>query len=259
MILEARCRIRRAQTSVYGRPMADLDDVDRIARTLPEAVEFERHGLRAWSVRDKVFAWEREFSKADLKRFGDDPVPRYPILAVRVADQNDKEAALSAGTVGVFSIPHFNGFNAVLIRLDAVSDDDLTGGVDRRLAGDGAALVGEWLAVRQQAESGRCQRAENAASNAAAGGSKASRRTNASASGAPTSRSMPASSHSTEIGPVVADGVEHPERSPPTARRRARSTRSPSRGAGPPTAGASPAARCGRCRRWRFASLQSTW
>ena len=40
-----------------------------------------------------------------------------------------------------------------------------------------------------------------AASNDAAGGSKASRRTNSSASGAPTRRSMPASSHSTEIGP----------------------------------------------------------
>src|SRR4030095_16660102 len=42
---------------------------------------------------------------------------------------------------------------------------------------------------------------ENAASNAAAGGSNASRRTNCTASGAPISRSMPASSHSTEIGP----------------------------------------------------------
>ena len=42
---------------------------------------------------------------------------------------------------------------------------------------------------------------ENAASNAADGASKASRRTNASASGAPTSRSIPASSHSIEIGP----------------------------------------------------------
>ena len=42
---------------------------------------------------------------------------------------------------------------------------------------------------------------EKAASKAAAGGSKASRRTNSSASGAPTSRSIPASSHSTEIGP----------------------------------------------------------
>lgn len=41
----------------------------------------------------------------------------------------------------------------------------------------------------------------NAASNAADGGSNASRRTNCSASGAPTSLSMPASSHSIEIGP----------------------------------------------------------
>ena len=42
----------------------------------------------------------------------------------------------------------------------------------------------------------------NAASNAAPGGSNASRRTNSSASGAPISRSMPASSHSIEMGPV---------------------------------------------------------
>ncbi len=41
----------------------------------------------------------------------------------------------------------------------------------------------------------------NAASKAAAGASKASRRTNCSASGAPTRRSIPASSHSIEIGP----------------------------------------------------------
>ena len=42
---------------------------------------------------------------------------------------------------------------------------------------------------------------ENAASKAAVGASNARRRTNSSASGAPTSRSIPASSHSTEIGP----------------------------------------------------------
>ena len=42
---------------------------------------------------------------------------------------------------------------------------------------------------------------EKAASKAAAGASKASLCTNSSASGAPTRRSIPASSHSTEIGP----------------------------------------------------------
>ena len=48
---------------------------------------------------------------------------------------------------------------------------------------------------------GRQDEVENAASKAAVGASKASRRTNSSASGAPTRRSIPASSHSTEIGP----------------------------------------------------------
>ncbi len=42
---------------------------------------------------------------------------------------------------------------------------------------------------------------ENAASNAASGASNAYFLTNSSASGAPTRRSIPASSHSTEIGP----------------------------------------------------------
>ncbi len=41
----------------------------------------------------------------------------------------------------------------------------------------------------------------NAASNEAAGGSKSNFRNEASASGAPCSRSMPASSHSTDTGP----------------------------------------------------------
>src|SRR5690606_7496885 len=48
-----------------------------------------------------------------------------------------------------------------------------------------------------------CQRVENAESNAASDGRYFdSFRTNSSASGAPTSRSMPASSHSTDSGPV---------------------------------------------------------
>ena len=94
-----------------------LDDVAKIAVELPEVVEGERDGKRNWSVAGKGFAWERTFSKADIKRFGDDPRPQDPILAVRVEDLGAKEAVLAANQKGFFTIPHFNGYAAVLIEL----------------------------------------------------------------------------------------------------------------------------------------------
>lgn len=105
--------------------MATLDDVAAIAATLPEAVEGERHGGRAWSVGGKVFAWERGFSKADIKRFGDEPPPAQPILAVRVADLGEKEALLAAHPKALFTIPHFDGYAAVLIKLRTIGEREL--------------------------------------------------------------------------------------------------------------------------------------
>jgi hypothetical protein len=105
--------------------MPTLDDVASIVATLPEADEGTRHGGRTWSVRDKTFAWERTFSKADLKRFGDDPVPSDPILAVAVEDLNDKESVLASGRPGVFTIPHFDGYAAVLVELGETSHEAL--------------------------------------------------------------------------------------------------------------------------------------
>src|SRR5688500_18490373 len=58
-----------------SRSMGTLDDVAHIALELPEVVEGEGRSGRMWSVRGKTFAWERPFSKADLRRFGDAPVP----------------------------------------------------------------------------------------------------------------------------------------------------------------------------------------
>jgi hypothetical protein len=102
-----------------------VEDVARMALALQEVTEGERHGTRTWFVAGKAFAWERPFSKADIRRFGDAIPPEGPILAVRVADLDDKEVLLAAKLRGFFTIPHFDGYAAVLIQLRMVAKRDL--------------------------------------------------------------------------------------------------------------------------------------
>ena len=104
--------------------MATQDDVRRIALALP-ATE-ESPDRFAFSVRDgtgkpKGFAWvwlERPAPKKSR-------VPNPGVLAVRVANLGQKDIILSADPVKFFTEPHYNGFPAVLVRLDAVSTEDL--------------------------------------------------------------------------------------------------------------------------------------
>lgn len=116
--------------------VATYDDVARLARALPETAEGLSFRHRAWTVAGKKLAWERPFSKADIKRFGGDPVPTGPILGVVVEDLGEKAAVLAEAREGFFTIPHFEGFAAVLVQLDVVSDAVLW-----------EALVDAWLAV----------------------------------------------------------------------------------------------------------------
>src|SRR5688572_16924170 len=115
--------------------MVSLDEAAGMAMQLPEVAEGESRGWRTWSVGGKSFAWERPFSKADIKRFGDEKPPEGPILAVRVADLGEKEAVLAAQPKGFFTIPHFDGYAAVLIQLRAVGKKALR-----------EAIVDGWLA-----------------------------------------------------------------------------------------------------------------
>jgi hypothetical protein len=102
-----------------------MDDVAELAMALPDVEEGTTYGNRAWKIGGKAFAWERPFSKADLRRFGDDPVPGGPIVGVRCDDLEDTRAILASDVAGVFTIPHFDGYAAVLVELEAVDRDDL--------------------------------------------------------------------------------------------------------------------------------------
>jgi len=103
--------------------MATRADVRRIALSLPAA---EKVGDRfAFSVRSKGklkgFAWvwmERVEPKKPR-------VPNPAVIAVRVANLAERERLLAKDPAKFFTEPHYKGFPAVLVRLDAVSVADL--------------------------------------------------------------------------------------------------------------------------------------
>jgi hypothetical protein len=126
--------------------VATLDDVTRLASELPEVTEGERHGNRTWFVAGKAFAWDRPFSKADIRRFGDQTPPDGPILAVRVEDLGEKEAVLAAHPEAFFTIPHFDGYSAILIQLPLVAESALREAIaDGWLATAPPKLAGQYL------------------------------------------------------------------------------------------------------------------
>jgi hypothetical protein len=129
------------------RAVVSLDDAVHMVLDLPEVTEGERWGNRTWLVAGKAFAWERPLNKADIKRFGDATPPDGPILALRVADLGEKEAVLASELKGFFTIPHFNGYAAVLIQLKQVGKKALREAIlDAWLACAPPRLADEYLA-----------------------------------------------------------------------------------------------------------------
>jgi hypothetical protein len=105
--------------------MATWDDVQQLALALPQTVAgSSRDGLRSWSVKDKAFAWERPLRRGDLQALGD-AAPDGPVLAARVPDLGAKEALLATDADVCFTTPHFDGYPAILVRLDRIAPPDL--------------------------------------------------------------------------------------------------------------------------------------
>jgi hypothetical protein len=104
--------------------VANWDDVRRIALALPETSERLSRDLVSWRVRDKGFVWERPLRPSDVRALGDD-VPTGPILGARVEHLGATEAHLADDPAVFFSTPHFDGYPAILVRLDRIAIDDL--------------------------------------------------------------------------------------------------------------------------------------
>jgi hypothetical protein len=104
--------------------MADWEDVRRIALALPATTETTSRGHAFWRVKDKGFVWERPLRASDLRALGD-AAPTGPILGVRVEHLGAKEALVADDPDVYFTIPHFDGYPAVLVRLDRIPIDEL--------------------------------------------------------------------------------------------------------------------------------------
>ena len=112
---------RLASRACRFRGVMSFEEVTVFATDLPNVTAGERWANRTWFVNGKGFVWERPFSKADVKRLGAEVPPAGPILAVAVADLDEKEAILAQNHKGLFTIEHFNGYAALLIQLNVAN------------------------------------------------------------------------------------------------------------------------------------------
>ena len=103
--------------------MADQEDVRRLALALPGTSEAADRF--AFSVQSKGKA--RAFAWVWLERLAPRRarVPNPDVVALRVANLEDKELLLAAHAETLFTEPHYDGYPAVLVRLPATGIDAL--------------------------------------------------------------------------------------------------------------------------------------
>jgi hypothetical protein len=105
--------------------MTGLDDVAQVCLALPETTEVTARGCRQWRVRDKLFLWERPLRPRDLEELGN-AAPAGTVLGARVPDEGAKAALIAEDPEVYFTTHHFDGYPAVLCRLDRLDAQALT-------------------------------------------------------------------------------------------------------------------------------------
>ena len=105
--------------------MAEQSDVRRIALSLPEVQEADDNfGFsvpgRGGKRKGLLWTWNERIEPERPR------VPNPGVIAVRVAGQQEKEMLLAADPAKFFTEPHYNGFPAVLVRLEKVDAEELT-------------------------------------------------------------------------------------------------------------------------------------
>lgn len=104
--------------------MATIEDARRIALELPETWEKGAWGSATWRVGKAMFAWERPLRRKERDELGD-RVPEGDILGVRVDDLGEKEAMIAQDPQLFFTVHHFDGYPAVLVRLQQIDEPRL--------------------------------------------------------------------------------------------------------------------------------------
>ena len=104
--------------------MATWADVRRLALALPGTTEGTSWGSASWKVRGRGFVWERPLRRADLEHLGD-AAPVGPVLGAAVPDEGAKLALVTDDPAVYFTTPHFDGYPAVLVRLEEIDLPEL--------------------------------------------------------------------------------------------------------------------------------------
>lgn len=133
--------------------MATIEDVRRIALALPGVHERTNGHTRgpAWSVAGGGIVWLRGPTGRDLAQLAEQgrQWPEGDVVGARTASVPEAAALVAADPDVFFTIPHFAGYPAVLVRLSAIDLDVLTEVVtDAWLAKAPRAVATAWLAER---------------------------------------------------------------------------------------------------------------